>query len=158
MTSMLGKLFSSVGSFLTSKVFMISAGVVLTFLAYFYWSQSEISYLVERNATLQGAFQAQEETISVLNESLQDIKDANAAILRMHMDAADRTNALADALRRVEIIAQEAPETLSTVVTNLSAERNRCLELATGAAPVTGETNSLCPDLTSSPIEGVVRP
>jgi hypothetical protein len=143
-------------SFITSKLFLITAGVALTigvaFYLYIQYANGRIDSLLAENAGYANAVAVQQQTIDTLNTSLEAVKLANANILALNNQAIERSDALTAALARIARTAKDAPDTVTAAINVLSDNRTRCLELASGAIPRPNETNELCSDLTKIPV------
>lgn len=143
-------MFAFLGMFknnLTLILFCLIGLMVLGFTGYFYWAQSKIDNQTKQLLTYEISLKNQESIISKLNRDIGKIKEINTNLTKIERDSTQNASLLADNLLEIEKLSKtNLPEAEAKII-NLSKDRIRCFEFATGSLPIKNEKNTVCPHL-----------
>ena len=125
---------------------MIFSGLlIVAVVGYFFWSQNELKKLNTNLAEKNAAIKIQENTITTILEDFGIVTEITKNMTNIERMNSDRYKELSNTLRKLDSTARARPGLVENAVNNASKERNRCIEIATGAKPLKGEKNRVCP-------------
>jgi len=124
---------------------------------YYNWSQSEIKVLNENNAKLTVAVSTQKETIRIIK---RDAKLAGETQMEVNEEFAKSRKEVSNLRKKmtrhnIAYLAYKRPKSVEKIVTNATANAERCFEILSGspltddekAATKKSKANSECPGL-----------
>lgn len=135
--------------FSSFKIYFLIAGAIIVAGLYFYISylNNSIDLLKAKNVAQEIQIKQNEETIKTITESFDKLTEVNKKISNLRENDISQQEKLNSALTKLQSTSQGKPKLVENIINKASKDRNRCLELATGAIKKQNEKNRVCPQL-----------
>lgn len=128
--------------------FLIVIGVVFSMMtAYFFYAQHEMKNMEQTIEAQKIQILSETTVIAQMKKDALDIKTANQKLSQIVQADQAQQNILETKLESLNGTPTKNAQQLQIAINQASANRTRCLALATGAAPLKNEVNKLCPQL-----------
>lgn len=135
--------------FSSIKIYLIIAAAIIMAGLYFYISylNKSIDLLKAKNIAQEIQIKQNEDTIKIITESFEKLSEVNNKISNLRENDISQQEKLNSALTKLQSTSQGKPKLVENIINKASKDRNRCLELATGAPKKQNEKNRICPQL-----------
>ena len=138
-----GKLGSTIASYMTIALVVL----VLLLGGLVAWMKHDLKLEVQKNAVLQISVDQLNKVVASQKSDIAKIQLINQSLTETERADSQQQNVLVGKLGKLDAVAKKKPGLVTKIINKASDERNRCLALATGAKPLKGEKNSVCPQL-----------
>lgn len=122
-------------------------GLILISGIYFKYSQGVIRELQSELVVTKISLETEKKHVKQLEADIILIQKITQDLTDTERKNSQRESELAKTLTKLEKVAKSKPKLVENLINNASKERNRCIELATGATPLKNEKNSVCQQL-----------
>lgn len=133
------------------KIYAIIGIVFMAMCGIFFWyykdSQNTISQLNKKIAAIEIANQELTKTLDLTKLDAKKIQELNQALRIVETEDYKRFKELGDTLSKLDKVHTSKAGLLERLINRASKERNRCIEIVTGASPMKGEENRVCQQL-----------
>lgn len=122
--------------------FAVAASIMLGYFSYSQYEMKKLNQLVEAQKT---DILAQDALITQLEKDAKDIKEANQKLSNIIQTQNTQSQSLEEKLNKLKGTSPQKAAALERLINIASAQRIRCIAIATGAVVKDGEINGVCP-------------